>query len=221
VRFAVQALSVTNANRATALELLEQQSVRFVTDTGIQVFAHPAVQAPCLLQAGLAVFELPDIVVLSNGNLKIPADDGNWFSARADWVSFIREESGMETGLFFDEHPDVRGYVLAYTVFTDNQEKLRQQFFYPAPAMPESLYSAAQQVVIERYGLVSFKLNGQTYRGVLDYLVTAGTPSSPGNPLQVEPFSDVNGDGKEDWLLIYPNGERQILFQSDRGQSFR
>jgi len=214
LRFAVQPLSVTSTNRSAALEVLERQSVRFVTDTGIVVLAHPAVQAPSLLQASLAEFDLPEVIVLENGNLKIPAPDGNWFSARADWVSFISEEPGMETGLSFEENSHVTGVVLAYTVFTDNQENLRQQFFYPAPAMPESLYSAAQQVVIERYGLVSFELEGQSYRGVLDYLVTTGTPASPGNLLQVEPFSDINGDGKEDWLLIYPDGHRQILFQS-------
>ncbi len=216
VRFAVQALSVTNTNRAAALELLEQQSVRFVTDTGIQVLAHPSIQAPCVLQASLATFELPDIVVLSNGNLKIPAPDGNWFSARADWISFIREDLGMETGLFFDEHPDVSGNVLAYTLFTDNQQKLRQQFFHPAPASPEALYSAAQQVVIERYGLVGFNLDGQSYYGVVDYLVTTAIPPA-NNRLLVEPISDSNGDGLDDWLLVYPNGDIQILFQSDRG----
>ena len=80
--------------------------------------------------------------------------------------------------------------------------------------MPEVLYSTAQQVVIEPDGVVRFKLGRQSYRGVVDYLVTKGTPPMA-NKLQVEPIPDVNGDGKEDWMLIYPNGDRQTLFKSD------
>ncbi len=107
----------------------------------------------------------------------------------------------------------VSGAFTAYLVFTDkNGKHRRQQYFHSAPAMPEVLYSTAQQVVIESDGLVSFKLGSYRYRGVVDYLVTKGTPPTE-NKLHVEPISDSNGDGKEDWVLVYPNGERQTLFQ--------
>jgi hypothetical protein len=42
-------------------------------------------------------------------------------------------------------------------------------------------------------------------RGVVDYLVTKGTLPTEGKR-QIEPISDINGDGKEDWVLVYPNG---------------
>ncbi len=54
----------------------------------------------------------------------------------------------------------------------------------------------------------------RTTSGVLDYLVTKGTQPAR-DKLQVEPISDTNGDGKADWMLIYPDGDRQVLFQSD------
>ena len=76
------------------------------------------------------------------------------------------------------------------------------------------MYSTAQQVIIEPAGIVRFKLSQQHYHGVVDYLVTTGTPPTD-KQLHVESSSDLNGDGKEDWVLVYPNGERQTLFQSE------
>ncbi|RKZ88808.1 MAG: hypothetical protein DRR19_12140 [Candidatus Parabeggiatoa sp. nov. 1] len=212
LRFAVQPISVTSTHHPAAMELLEQQNVRFVTDTGIGILAQPAVQAPCTLQNGLADLGLPEVILQINGNLRIPATDEYWYSARPDWVSI---EVGFENapGLFLMDSPHIIGVAVVYTIFIDNNGTQRQQFFYPAFAQPEVLYSTAKNVVMDPEGLVTFKLGKQNYHGVLDYLVTKGSPLTE-NQLQVAPMPDVNGDGKEDWLLIYSNGERQILFQS-------
>ena len=215
-RFAVQPLSVTSTSDPTALELLDQQQVRFTTETGLTILTQPAVQAQQTLQASLAERNLSKVIWQSNGNLSISAygADDIWFSARPDWRSIeLSEETVSETGLFLTDSPHVRGIFTAYVVFTDQPGKHRQQYFHSALAMPEVLYSTAQQVVIEPDGAVSFKLGGQSYRGVVDYLVTKGTPPTA-DKLQVEATVDVNGDGKEDWVLIYPNGERQTLFQN-------
>jgi len=219
LRFAVQPLSVTSTGSPAALNVLDQQRVSFTTETGLTILTHPAVQAPQILQASLAELDLPEVIWQSNGNLSISAaeTDETWFSARPDWLSTelgAAQETASEPGLFLTDSSHVSGVFTAHLVFTDQHGKHRQQYLHSAPAMPEALYSMAQQVVIEPDGVVRFKLGRQSYRGVLDYLVTKGTPPTKGK-LQVEPIPDINGDGKEDWVLIYPNGERQILFQSD------
>jgi hypothetical protein len=65
-------------------------------------------------------------------------------------------------------------------------------------------------VKIESFGLINFKQNGKTYRGVVDYLVTQG--ESTKRALQVESIPDANGDGIEDVMLVFPNGEQQRMF---------
>jgi hypothetical protein len=99
-------------------------------------------------------------------------------------------------------------------VFVDENGTVRQQFFYPAQVVPEDLYSAAENLVLTDEGLVSLSLDGQHYYGVLDYLVRQDTPATQ-NRLQIESIRDINGDGKENWMLIYPSGEREILFRRD------
>ncbi len=213
LRVAVQPQSVISTNRSAALDLLALQQVRFITDNGMAILAQPAVQAPCTLQTALAELGLADAILQQNGNLRIFATDEYGYSARPDWLAIERDEVDEVTpGLFLGESPFISGIVLAYVVFVDEDGIARQQFFYPAPVVPEDLYSAAENVVVTDEGLVSLSLDGQHYYGVLDYLVIKDTPPTQ-NHLQIESIRDINGDGKEDWVLIYPSGERQILFQ--------
>jgi len=211
VRFAVLPVSVKKATASADLEVQETQRVLFITDTGLEVLTQPAVQVPSALQSALTALGVSDFTVQTNGNLQVPAPDGVWFSARPDWLSIEREsDTDTGTGLKFGESPYVAGLISVSLVFTDSEGKRSEQSLYPAVAQPEALYLAAKAVSIEANGLVNFRLGNQTYRGVVDYVVTQGESST--DTLQVEPNPDVNGDGIEDVVLIYPNGDRQILF---------
>jgi parallel beta-helix repeat protein len=209
VRLAVQAVSIKRAaTDATAhMQLQDNQSIRFITDTGLEVLTQPAVQAPCELQAALKGFGFPNLTVQTNGNFKISASQERWYSVRPDWASV---EVAADTGLYSVEPPIVNGISMIKQVFTDTNGKQREQNFYPAIAMPEALYDLAQEV-IESNRLVSFKLKDQRYHGVMDYLVSKSTQATT-DKLQVEPQPDINGDGIEDFVLLYPTGEQQILF---------
>ena len=88
-------------------------------------------------------------------------------------------------------------------MFSDDEGGLRQLILYPGVAQPNVLYSSAKAVRIEPFGLISFKQGSKTYRGVVDYTASA---------LQVESIPDANGDGIEDVMLVYPNGEQQKMF---------
>jgi hypothetical protein len=209
VRFAVLPVSVKKATASADLAVQETQRVLFITDTGLEVLTEPAVQVPSALQSALTALGVSDFTVQTNGNLQVPAPDDVWFSARPDWLS-IERESDTDTGLKFGESPYVAGLISVSLVFTDGEGKRSEQSLYPAVAQPDALYSAAKAVSIEANGLVNFRLGNQSYRGVVDYVVTQGESST--DTLQVEQNPDVNGDGIEDMVLIYPNGERQILF---------
>lgn len=210
LRFAVQPLSVKSTRNSAGMEELDEERVRFTTSTGLEILTHPAVQAPQALKSGLAALGLHDINLQGNGNLRIP-EEGYWFSVRPDSSSLELSDQHDE-GLFATNSPNLSNVPVFYMTFTDNRGNLREQFLYPAPAQAEALYSLALEAGIELafkpYGLVSDAED--TSYGVLDYLVTKSQETSP--DVKIQPISDVNGDGIDDWVLIYPNGNKQILF---------
>ncbi|MEN8219092.1 MAG: hypothetical protein ABFS56_22525 [Pseudomonadota bacterium] len=211
IRFAVQAHTVTSTKQAPAIEIHDQQRLRFITDTGLMIQTHPAVQAPETLQNRLAEFDLPEVTQQENGNLRIPMGADKWISARPDWTSLEQNEES-EDGIFATDSPYISGIPTFYMTFTDGT--LRQQNLYSAPAQPEEIYTYFQstgiEVTLEPYGLIN-NVGEQAPYGIVDYLVTKGTPPVDGK-LQIQPITDINGDGKEDIMLIYPNGDRQTLF---------
>jgi hypothetical protein len=210
LRFAVLPVSIKKAAAPKGLKIQSAQRVLFTTDTGLDVVTVPALQAPKALLSALAAFELSEFTVQTNGNLQVPATDGNWFSARPDWLA---TELGPDATMGFKtgESPYKKGFMSVSIVFTDSEGKTREQFIPPAVAHPETLRLLAKEVSVEAGGLVSFKLGSQAYNGVVDYQVTQGDESMTG-ALQVEPIPDANGDGIGDVVLVYPNGERQTLF---------
>lgn len=209
VRFVVLPVSVKKTTASGGLEVQGAQRVRFITDTGLDVLTEPALQAPNALLSALSELGVSEVTVQANGNLQIPASEGLWFSARPEWLS-IELGSDTETGLKFGELPYGSEFISASLVFTDSDGKPREQHLYPSLAQPEVLSSLAQTVHIEADGLINFKLGNQTYRGVMDYAVTQNESTT--DMLQVESIPDANGDGIEDVVLIYPNGEQQIMF---------
>ncbi len=101
--------------------------------------------------------------------------------------------------------------IVAALVFIDGEGQIREQLIYPAIAQPDVLQALAEAVNVEAGGLLSFKLGSQTYQSVVDYVVTQGPEPLTGT-LQVEPVPATNSDGIADVVLVYPNGERQVLF---------
>lgn len=204
VHFAILPTSVTETTEPADLVLHDAQNLSFITHSGFDVFAQPALQAPGALQSGLADLGLPEFTIEDNGNLHIPGEDGLWFSARPDWLA-IEVESDAGMGLFLGESPVVSGYFSASLVF-EHEGIRREQLLYSAIAYPDVL----EDVITEPFGVVTFTLDGETYRGVVDYTVIP-SDSTP-DTLQVEPIPDANGDGIEDVVLIYPQGDQQIMF---------
>ncbi|EDN71430.1 protein containing Calx-beta domain [Beggiatoa sp. PS] len=208
--YAVQPMSIKYTTAPANLQVQDNQSTRFLIDGGLDILTQPAVQAPCDLLAALENMGLSDLMGQTNGNLKIPASDNSWYSARPHFAS-VALTTDTEPGLYLSESPIVTMGLVAALVFIDEEGIRRQQAFYPGLAVPEALYASAQEIVIEPYGLVNFKLEGQSYRGVVDYLVTSSSLPVP-EKVQIIPLSDINQDGTADFALLYPTGEQQSVF---------
>jgi len=208
--YAVQPMSIKYTTALANLQVQDNQSTRFLIDGGLDILTQPAVQAPCDLLAALENMGLSDLMGQTNGNLKIPASDNSWYSARPHFAS-IALTTDTEPGLYLSESLIVKMGLVAALVFIDEEGIRRQQAFYPGLAVPEALYASAQEIVIEPYGLVNFKLDGQSYRGVVDYLVTSSSLPVP-EKVQIIPLSDINQDGTADFALLYPTGEQQSVF---------
>jgi len=210
VRYAEIPFSVIKTTAGADMLVLDAQSLSFITGSGLDVLTNPALQAPSALQTALGeLFNLSEFTLQANGNLSVPAGEGVWYSARPDWSSLKLDDVPESVGLSLSVSPHVNGASLASLVFADNEEYYRQNLF-PSLADPEALAAVAGNISTEAYGLVNFTLNGKAYRGVVDYLVTQTDTTT--NTLQVEPIADVNGDGIDDVMLTYPNGEQQIVF---------
>ncbi len=193
VRFAVQPQQVKQALSTMGLQLGEQFAVRFITGNQMEIFTQPAVQNLCYLAKELQQLDL-QITVKDNGNLHVAtANNQQWFSVRPDWSAVSSDN--MVLGLHVDSLP-VR------LTFTDEGDKLWTQAFYPAPADMDALFSAAQNVLLDDDGSLSFEWQGETYQGLLDYVVEQGEIGD--GTFQVKQEDDG-------WLLIYPQGEKQRL----------
>ncbi|NJO17901.1 MAG: right-handed parallel beta-helix repeat-containing protein, partial [Thioploca sp.] len=189
------------------MQMTEQQTTMFITQTGLEILAQPAIQAPCELQAALEGVNLPAFVMQPNGNVIIAVSETAWYSARPDAAT---REITDPTTLGINFLPSkTAGTVIAQQVFTDYYGKQREQLFYPAVAVPEVLDKSADKITMELNGVVTFTLAGQSYHGVVDYAVTRDTVTT--DNLKVSTLPDSNGDGQADLLVLYPTGEQQQI----------
>ncbi len=140
------------------LQLDTNQTLRLIIQNGIEVLAQPAVQHIETLQTALQAFGLPDLVIQTNGNLKVFAFGNHWFSARPNLVSTEIAKEAV-TGLFVDNLP-------VSLVFEDQDGNKRQQSLFPAPAYMDTLYLATKQVKFNQ-GVLSFQWQGKSYQGML------------------------------------------------------
>ncbi|MDD2816145.1 MAG: Calx-beta domain-containing protein [Thiotrichaceae bacterium] len=203
---------------AAGLTIREDGYIRFITNTGRQINTHPVVQAPAAFLEILKGWGLPEVTMQSTGNLKItsPNDTSNYHVARADLIATASSES---VGLFTQASPLSAATSILRFVFTSpNGGGKWQQLIYPAAADPAALYnlSTDKQSILYNTGEARLFQSGSnqqnTYHGIFNYLVSKGTPPTSGKTEILE-LPDLNQDNLADYLIIYPNGDQQVLYQ--------
>ncbi len=203
------AVLVTNVKRVDStntrapdqsLRLGFGNSVYFTTDDGIEVEAHPAVQDLTTLKALLAAIEIPKINISKEGNIQVPVTDKLWFSGRAALASEAAEEAD-EVGFKFKGD-------LVVVVFEDQDGQKREQVLYPAPAS-NAVIQLTEEASLTEEGILSFKFGETAYKGKLDYAVEKGEATESYGIVEI---ADSNEDGLKDFLMTYPQGDKQKLF---------
>ncbi|MDM8567223.1 Calx-beta domain-containing protein [Candidatus Halobeggiatoa sp. HSG11] len=214
--------------------------VTFVTHTGREIITIPVVHEVNALQKGLLELGLSYMTMLVNGNLKIPVGK-NYYMARPNLFA-TDAPINIPLGIGATNSPWLENLNEAFLVYetienvgkpitlfeSDNTIQTtvvrQQQFIYPAAAEPEVLYALAAerenpaddcQTKLYNDGRVSMCIgigqNKLIYKGVLDYLVESGIKNA--ETLQIIDVEDFNNDGLQDYRLIYPNGDRQIMYR--------
>jgi hypothetical protein len=206
--------------KAVGISANPNGEISFITHTGRKIITKPVVQNPQALIDALNIFGLNTKMTMQpNGNLKIPANNGYYYMIRPD-LSSVDVAKNTLLGIKSTNSSWLDNHVVVFMVFEEGVDNLRQQRFYPAAADPEVLYGTSEidesQTTLYLDGRTHlFTGKGATeklYKGLLDYLVTPGTPSSA-KTLQVLDIEDINGDGANDYRIIYPNGDNQIMYQ--------
>ncbi|MDM8568490.1 hypothetical protein QUF50_03040, partial [Thiotrichales bacterium HSG1] len=213
--------------------------VTFVTHTGREIVTIPVAHEVNGLQDGLLELGLPDMNMLENGNLKVPLGK-DYYMARPNLFA-TDAPSNIPTGIGATNSPWLENVNEVFLIFDtvenvgqpitffESDSKVQttivrqQQFLYPTAADPDVLYALATerenpnddcQTKLYNDGRVSMCVgigqNKLIYKGVLDYLVKSGTKST--GELQIIKTKDINNDGLQDYHLIYPNGDRQIMY---------
>ncbi|MDM8558774.1 Calx-beta domain-containing protein, partial [Candidatus Parabeggiatoa sp. HSG14] len=209
MRYAVLPMQVTQIFNAQVSQELPMgvhfdptDKITFITHTGREVITHPVIQAPEAFNNTLRGLGLNEATMLTNGNFKVQAHDGIYYTARASLFS-TQVSAEMPLGLFSDQ----TGY---YFVFEDETKNRRQQYMYPAAADTEALSSDNYEVKIKYDGQIIAQRENRRYQGRLNYVVTKNQKRDSG--LRVFDIVDVNGDGYGDYRIDYPNGDSQVIF---------
>jgi hypothetical protein len=209
-RYAVQPFAVEFSKVFSTMTLDDTNRVDFYTND-IHVVGQPALQEPCTLLSALKVYHLPELRVESGGNLRIPFDSTGWFYARPALSAAVVPVT-TPTGLYAIGSPALPNLGLVYYVFAEANGQRRQQILHPAPVDAQALRQWIPGLQFGPYGTMSVTVGGKLYSGALDYWVDGSSPGT--GAMDVGGVGDANNDGVQDYALIYPNGERQILFMA-------
>ena len=196
------------------LSFTDDGAVQLTTEEGREVLSLPTIkelEAFDQLVAG-AGFNLE---YFSSGTFEvIVPGSNNSFVVRAALNSSLLV-GNVATGVSQESHPLISNVPLFVHIYEDDSQ-IRKQTLYPSPqdwATMKNLIasvSGVESVILGVDGIISILLDGQTYRVVMAYEVSSGGPSRPS--ASIEPVADANGDGVSDFVIVYPNGNQQLMY---------
>ncbi len=203
-----------DSNTTAGISLSLDGSVQITTDSGRLILLKPAVSDTSALRNSLLALGVNQLVAYDSGYYRIPFSSEFYAAFQAQRVSTVA--TGTDLGVFAIDSPEIAGLSLAVYRFVDAQGQTREQVLYPSSPYREELESALRGIAgvnsiqFLNNGTFLIKINELTYTVVFNYAVAA---SNLGTSItQLLMISDQNGDGWEEVLVIYANGDQQILY---------
>lgn len=190
-QFTFQIQSLHKTDKKPGIYLQNLQTIVFITPTGLRIMGQPVLQRPCQLAEVLEKRGFETVEWQADGNLLI-SKSGETELLRPDWGTMSNEKASA-------------GWQL---LFTTSDGRTLSQHLYPAIADYTSLQAAVDNLQ-QRGAVLSFKYQGQTYRGMLDSQLDSHQLLITNFHLQME--EGKNQAGSKEVLLFYPNGQRQTL----------
>lgn len=233
--------SASQASSTTAaIYLNPDQSGRLVTDEGLQINFQPALADFSVLQNALNLMKLTEMAITKYGNLEIQKNQGppplelddsgklvinnsyyDRYNLRPSVVSTLAP-AGAVKGVYLLAHPNpaLAGEVYMQIIYPAGST-LRQQLLTTAPANWQEFsngllaLNGVNTVRSEGNGIVSFKYNTRTLRMYADFIVRRVDPktySTPSPKTGLFSVSDLNGDGMDDFRMVYASGDEQYFY---------
>lgn len=157
---------------------------------------------------------------LSDGTRSISAATQmlTYFSARPDVIAArVNDSSGV--GVKTQFVPGLKNVTAFSVVFESGQGHLMEQKLHPVPAnwplMKSSLLNEFEfdEVRIRTDGVISVRAGDQQLQARSGYEVSRDAlGAAESDKVVFKPAGDLNGDGSTDFMMIYPNGDRQVLW---------
>jgi len=141
-----------------------------------------------------------------NKPLQIYVENAQWFYAQKETSTI---DNNIEALYYLPANTvdTVSGFDEAYITTSSSYHT---QALYPTIANKIAFYSTIEQRnTYYKKGFIAFIFNNQRYQGFLSYFIQKSSPTSF---LRIEIIDDKNQDGVSDFMIYYPTGEQQILF---------
>ena len=214
---------------------------RFVTSSDLVIDMHPAIASLEDLQSSLADLAMPTLLITDQGNITIQKDQGvpkieenvNGELVLSDsfyerWhvraLAMVTPSPYITTGIYQQGHPTVPSQGIVSLYFRDGSNYMVQHL-HSAPANDSELEVAIRRQIgftginFGDYGVVNFSiitlegaLAGKIdYSIIADYTLTRMRDFEPGKSGFFK-HTDTNGDGINDFRMIYSNGDEQIFY---------
>ncbi len=181
------------------MKIFANDDIIFTTHSGREIMAYPIIQAPEVFEKSIINLGL-GTVTINQGNIKVQETANSYFVARPALFAEIEINNELAEGI----HADVSG--LVKFIFRDEIDQLRHQWLYPAPTNPTALMTlSGMQLTADG------QVKSDDYHGVLSYYVSKQHEGT--NQVQILEVADLNDDGLNDFEIIYPNGDTQVMFQ--------
>ena len=197
----------------------EDGHMRIVTDSGLQLTSLPLIEdVETLRRVTEQAASRLTLGFDPSGGIEVRSGQNDVWFGKGDVVA-VAVAANTPTGIVADLQKSpagVWGYSLVYMAADG---VLYRQHISPVPAHWSSLKSTLQstsgvsEVKLDADGFITLKLDGIMHRARAGYeLIRSEKGQSSGDTVILDPVGDLNGDGRTDFRMHYPDGDTQVLY---------